>query len=251
MTTAFDLDPNIKWLFCFTHPDDELSIVAWINRLVKSGAQVYLAWSHSNPIREKESRKVASEIGLNQENLTFLTGTDGAICDELLNLKPQFESLISRVSPDRIACGAFEQGHLDHDATNFLVTEIFGGPIFEIPFYNSYVTRLMRMNRFSKEENQEIIDLTPEEQDLKVRLAKMYPSQNIYRCLLVHEALQFCLGRGINIHKTERMRLQGKIDYLRPIHADPVLKRLQNHKSWQRWESAVNAYRNEFTMASN
>ena len=46
-------------------------------------------------------------------------------------LLSSFRAMMARVKPDRVVCGAFEQGHLDHDATHWLVTHSFDGPVFE------------------------------------------------------------------------------------------------------------------------
>ena len=110
-----------------THPDDEISICAWIKRLAQNGNPVYLNWTHSNPIREAEAIEVAGKLGVPKANLSFMGATDGNIRFEMAELLPKFQDLLDRVRPDRVACGAFEQGHLDHDATNWLVNRAFHG----------------------------------------------------------------------------------------------------------------------------
>ena len=47
--TLFDADIGERWLFCMTHPDDEISICAWIRRLTDAGVDVFLSWTHSTP----------------------------------------------------------------------------------------------------------------------------------------------------------------------------------------------------------
>jgi LmbE family N-acetylglucosaminyl deacetylase len=242
--SAFDLDPNLRWLFCMTHPDDEISICAFVRRLVLNGNQVFISWTHSKPVREREARKVAKLLGVPQTHLRFFHATDGQVCHEIPELLSQFRSLVKEVGPDRICCGAFEQGHIDHDATNFLVSHSFDGPIYEIPFYHTYLTRLQILNRFSDGIGQEILPLTEPEQEFKLSVARSYPSQNIWRILLLYELSHKMLGRRKLLMKTERMRLQSHFNYRRPNHPPKLARRVKNCETWKRWKSAVRmAYR--------
>src|SRR5438445_654803 len=65
-------EPGFRWLFCLTHPDDEIAIGAWIRRLTKSGCDVFLSWSHDTPIREEEARAAAEMLGVPQNRLIML-----------------------------------------------------------------------------------------------------------------------------------------------------------------------------------
>ncbi|MEA2552601.1 MAG: hypothetical protein QOJ65_777, partial [Fimbriimonadaceae bacterium] len=153
---AFDTNPKLRWLFCMTHPDDEISICAWIRHLTQQGNEVHISWTHSNPTREAEARAVSLLLGVPNKHLHFLHSTDGRIPEEMPILLRKFQNLMDEVRPDRVCCGAFEQGHLDHDATNFLVRHSFHGPIFEIPFYHTYLTRFQRLNRFAHPAGEEV-----------------------------------------------------------------------------------------------
>ena len=62
--TAFDTDPGIRRLFCFTHPDDELGIAVWVRRLTAAGAGVHLSWTHRTDAREREAREAAKVLGV-------------------------------------------------------------------------------------------------------------------------------------------------------------------------------------------
>jgi LmbE family N-acetylglucosaminyl deacetylase len=239
---VFSTDPKLKWLFCLTHPDDEISICVWIKRLVENGNQVYLSWTHSYPIREHEARNVAKMLGVPQENLTFFAATDGSVCDELSTLLPQFKKLMDTVQPDRVCCGAFEQGHIDHDATNFLVNKTFSGPVLEIPFYHTYLTRAQRINHFSQPQGQEILHLTKQEQELKKKVARLYPSQNIWSVLLTYEAWQVARFKPIALAKTERMRFQTHCDFKTPNHEPALARRVVFSKIWKRWRRALRKY---------
>jgi LmbE family N-acetylglucosaminyl deacetylase len=237
----FDAEPTLRWLFCMTHPDDEISICAWIRRLVKNGNTVYLSWTHSNPVREREARAVALILGVPQSNLYFHAAADGSACHQIPDLLPNFRKMIATVQPDRIACGAFEQGHIDHDTTNFLVNHTYDGPVLEIPFYHTYTKRLQTLNRFSDPRGQEILELEPDERDLKKMIARQYPSQNIWNVLLWYEVWQKTRLRPTELPRTERMRLQRHHNFLRPNHPPRLALRVMRSKTWRRWREAIKA----------
>src|SRR5579871_4435618 len=186
----FDRDPSLRWAFCMTHPDDEISICAWIKFLVENQNQVFLSWTHSTPEREREARAAAALIGVHQDHLRFFNAPDGDVVDHIASLVQPFKDWFSIVKPDRVCCGAFEQGHIDHDSTNFVVNQAFHGPVLEIPFYHSYIVRLQRINRFADPRGEEVRPLDKFEQRFKKMLAKQYPSQRIWSVLLWYEVLQ-------------------------------------------------------------
>ncbi|MBC8063387.1 MAG: PIG-L family deacetylase [Chlorobia bacterium] len=237
--TAFDLDPKIRWLFCMTHPDDEIAICAWIKRLTDAGAEVFLNWTHSCPVRESEGRIVATILGISDSNLRFMSATDGKVCDELAELKPKFQALIDCVQPNRVCCAAFEQGHLDHDSTNWLVNQTFKGPIFEVPLYHPYTRRLQRMNAFSTSIGQESLALRPEEWQLKLQVAKSYKSQNIWSVLWWYEAWQTVRFKPVELRKRELMRFQTHKDFAQPNLPEPLRSEVVASAQWHRWLAAV------------
>lgn len=238
---CFDHDPELRWLFCPTHPDDELAICCWIRRLTQQGNEVYISWTHTSEERTEEARNAARQLGVPQENLYFHPGRDGQVCEQLTELLPSFRSMMDRVKPDHVACGAFEQGHLDHDATNWLVNLAFGGPILEFPLYHTYLTKLQVLNRFADPTAQEILNLDPAEQRFKVDLAKQYPSQNIWSVLLAYECWQAIRLRAVELRKTERLRVQTHKDWERPNLPDGLAAKVQASDNWKRWLEALGA----------
>lgn len=226
-----------------THPDDEISICAWIQRLVRNGNPIYMSWTHSNTVREREARAVSLILGVPQANLFFFEATDGSACDEIPALLPKFRELMEEVRPNRVVCGAFEQGHIDHDTTNYLVNHTFDGPVLEAPFYHTYLNRLQTLNRFSDPRGQEILDLDPDEWALKKMVARQFPSQNIWSVLLWYEAWQRARLKPGSLPRTERLRLQTHANFLRPNHPPRLATRVGRSKTWQRWKSAVRAAR--------
>lgn len=235
----FDNRRNLKWLFWMTHPDDEIAICAWIRRLVAAEKPVYLCWSHSDPEREAEARAAADLLGVPQDHLRFFNGRNRTLCHHLSEILPPAQEWVDHVKPDRICCGAFEQGHMDHDATNMLVNRIYRGPVLEIPFYHNWATAVQTFNRFTIPKGEEILELTEDEQDFKKRLAKMYPSQRIWNNLLMYEALQTARLKRGELVATERMRLQTHKDFLRPNHPPVLAAKLRNTRKWRRWAEAV------------
>lgn len=239
---AFDPDPSLRWMFCMTHPDDEISICAWIRRLTQQGNDVHLCWTHSNPVREAEARAVGLLLGVRQDRLHFVGGSDGHVPEEMPSLLPRLAAIVETVQPDRIACGAFEQGHLDHDATNFLVAKAFSGPICEIPFYHTYLTRFQRLNRFAIAAGEETLELDLNEQKLKTAIARQFPSQNIWSVLLWYEVWQKAKRKPTELTQAERMRMQGNLDYRKPNLPPRLANKVQASTLWERWLKAVNSF---------
>lgn len=239
--TVFDPDPQLRWLFCLTHPDDELAISAWISQLVRQGNEVHLMWTHSTPLREAESRAATQQLGVPQGNLIFLDATDGSVCEELGALLPRFREVMRTLNPDRVACGAFEQGHIDHDATNWLVNHSFRGPVLEFPLYRTYALPFQVINRFSDPTGQEVRGLSEDEQELKIALSKAYPSQTIGRILVAYHAIHRLLRRSAPLATTERMRVQTHFDFDRPNHPMPLAGFVERSNQWQRWLGALRA----------
>lgn len=238
---AFDPDPQVRWLFCMTHPDDEIAICAWIRRLVDAGAEVWLSWTHSTPIRHAEALAAARRLGVPRDRLFFHEGTDANCCDEMDILLSTFRAMIGICRPDRIACGAFEQGHIDHDTTNFLVHQVFKGPIYEIPFYYSYLTRLPRVNRFENPEGEEVLKLEREQVRFKIDYAKGFPSQRVWVNMIFANLQAMITGDG-PLGNSERMRLQGRTDFRKPQHSPGLSLQIEESETWARWLAAVDRF---------
>lgn len=236
---AFDTDPKLRWLFCLTHPDDEIAICAWIRLLASHNVDVFLSWTHDTPVREAEARAGAERLGVPQDRLFFHHGTDGSVLEEIPSLEAPFSMMLDAVRPSRVVCGAFEHGHLDHDATNFLVNRCFDGPVFEVPFYHSYLTWLQTLNRFADPEGEQILKLTDEEQRFKSAFSKLFPSQNIRSILVWYELYRGITFRPIELKQKERMRLQTHLDFLTPSGPPALAKRVADSPQWRRWSGAI------------
>jgi hypothetical protein len=225
-----------------THPDDEIAICVWARRLIEHGHEVFLSWTHHNSIREAEARRAANFLGVPQDHLFFFGAADGRSVEQLDQLLPMFERLMANVRPDRVVCGAFEQGHLDHDTTNFLVAHTFSGTICEFPLYHTYLTKAPVINRFADPRGEEIIHVPREEQRFKLQLARQYPSQRIWRNLICYEVLHTVKLRPARLRRTERMRIQGPIDYSRPNLPPLLAQKVERSRRWQYWFGHVRAF---------
>lgn len=235
---ALDLSPSLNWLFCFAHPDDELAVAAMMRKLLSAGARVRAAWFHSTPERKSESESACRMIGIDG-SLTFFENADGNFIGDLAQLRKDVESVLVATQPDRVVCAAFEQGHLDHDALNLVIARSFGGTIVEFPEYWPYTPRVRAMNRFADPTGEEILDLSLEEQAWKRRLARLYPSQGIRGYVGWYELWTMLKLRPARLVRTERVRIQGEIDYSKPIHNGRVLASVLRSQEWARWVEAT------------
>ncbi len=142
-------EPGEKWLFIFAHPDDD-SLICGSMRLIKErGGDVHAVWLVSGlsprgiKVREKEVQSAMDLVGISRKNRYFLRLP---VCF-LLNFsysKKRLFPLVDSINPAKIVVPAFEGGHVDHDATNFLGVEsakhlTTRNPniiVYEYPLYN-------------------------------------------------------------------------------------------------------------------
>lgn len=228
-------------LFAFCHPDDEVAIFAAMHRMVKNGALLSALWTHSTSIREAESRAALDLIELAGDQQFYLGGPDGELPEAMPTLLPKVQSVIQTVKPDRIISVAFEQGHLDHDATNYMVNCAFDGPVAEYPMYTPYTVRIPTINRFADATGEVVISLTPEEQALKERAVRHYPSQTIHRNAFWYQIWQALRLRPVRLNATERARWQPPTDFRQPVVLPPAREAVLASPQWQRWLAAIEA----------
>jgi LmbE family N-acetylglucosaminyl deacetylase len=234
--TAFDPNPAERWLFVFPHPDDEIAIIGWIHHLQSLGIPLACAWVHATPVREAESRAVFRPLGI--DTLQFGPGEDGHFVEQLPQLGDWLRSVAEEFRPTRIVTTAFEQGHLDHDATNFLINRVPSVPVLELPLYHPYDRIWQTMNQFAGEGKSESRHLTPEEHELKCRLLRAYPSQRLGTILQTARTIKRLTGRP-DPFLTEHLRFQTHVDFARPNHAPRDSARIIKSCRWARWISAI------------
>jgi len=187
-------------------------------------------------------------ICVQQENLFFHKMPDGELCRHLEELVEKWKEVVREVEPTRVAVGAFECGHLDHDSTNFAVNQareslgLTAMPIFEVPFYHTYFTRIPVINRFANAEGEEVLMLTDEEQRMKIRASRMYPSQRIGLYLMGYTLLKAVSLRPIRLCATERMRLQTHLDFFEPNLPEGLKEKVKSSEKWRTWVEALRRY---------
>lgn len=236
------LDPKLRWLFCPTHPDDELAAAITIRRLTAQGADVWISWTHSNPVREAEGRRAAKLLGIPDDHLIFFGATDGKVCDEMPELRSRFKAMIDLIQPDVVVCGAFEQGHLDHDATHVLLRTTFRGTVYEFPLYHTYRTRLQKVNRFSNPKGEACVHLSKEERAFKTQMARGYPSQNVFQLIVAYAIIHRAKNPRSSIVSTERFRPATHTDFRTPNHPAVIARKVQKTPQWKRWQGAMDRF---------
>lgn len=233
---AFDSESGLVRLFLFAHPDDEIALCCWIRELVQRGETVHLGWMHTTPTRRAEAEQAAKALGVT--NLRFFGTPDGTLAEEMAGWVPKVRTWIEDTMPDRVYTGAFEQGHLDHDATHWIIRQAYAGPIFETPLYHPYCTRFPVMNRFANTSDEEVKSLTKAQIRFKKDYAKSFPSQNIWRNLLAAESRLRATQKD-SLAASERLRLATNREFGIPALPPKLAQRVGRSKKWQRWLRAL------------
>lgn len=239
---AFDPDPEQRWAFVFAHPDDEISIGAWIRRLTQAGARVDLVFTHGTPERFAEARDSARLMGVDAQRVTTLGLPDRYLAENLSQMRKTLQQALDPLCPDRVVTCAFEQGHLDHDATHVAVVRSFPGPVFEVPLYHTYAQPVQVVNEFSTPDLAEVLELSDSETDLKRQLLACYPSQHLRALLVWYSLLQkFSPGRP-PLAQREVMRPALWTDFRHPFHPEALAKRVMRSSRWARWLTALERF---------
>ncbi len=157
-----NLDPGLIYLFLFAHPDDDTFIAGTMRTLIGRGAEVHAAWLTSGDFlgqgerRERELFEAAKMLGLVPERIHLLRLPDLGLVSRLSDATRLVSDLYGSLKPDRVFADAFEGGHPDHDAVNFLAYEArlrsgVRAELFEFPLYNGtgpFLHWRWRINRF-------------------------------------------------------------------------------------------------------
>lgn len=236
-TIFLESDPK-ACLFVFAHEDDELSSVTIMKKLVEEGKNVYIIWitdgsGTANPeVREQESRKLMKLLGVPSENLFFLGFKDTKSIYYLDDIVDKLKSFLREKRPSQIYVDAYEGGHPDHDVANFTTSQAvremeLSSLLYEVPEYNGYQTRLLRINSFIPAESPTVYTPVKRRYFLfKMRSLLSYRSQFFLLIPLV--AL---LVFKNNFFKGEPCRLMPDWDYLKPPHEG----KLAYERGYSRW----------------
>ncbi len=151
-----------KVLFVFAHPDDESFICGAMRIALDAGSEVNGAWVTSGDFfgggkrREAALWEAMAILGLDQSRVHLLRVPDLGIVSEMPRAAELTAKLLDELKPNKIFVDAFEGGHPDHDAVNFLAYEAstragINPEIYEFPLYNgsgSFLHWKWRINRF-------------------------------------------------------------------------------------------------------
>jgi N-acetylglucosamine malate deacetylase 1 len=134
-------------LFLFAHPDDEAFICGAMRMALDAGAQVHGAWVTSGDFFGGGKRREAALwegmdiLELDESRVHLLRIPDLGIVAEMPRAAEIVAKLVGELKPAKIFVDAFEGGHPDHDAVNFLAYEGsaragISPEIYEFPLYN-------------------------------------------------------------------------------------------------------------------
>ncbi len=141
------LDPQSRYLFLFAHPDDEVLIAGTMRGLLARGAFMHAAWVTSGDYfggRERREAELASAmgiLGLDEKRTRLLRLPSLGLLAQLRHGCERVAEVMNETQPDIVFVNAYEGGHPDHDAVNFMayagLREL--GPktrLLEFPLYN-------------------------------------------------------------------------------------------------------------------
>lgn len=146
-------------IFLLAHQDDEIAILKSIKTIIEKNERIYIFFLtngnnskyNDNLLikkREKESKKVLSELGVNLENVIFLGNLLKIKSYKLINkLDKTYQKLSKFINNINgkitIYSHAWEGGNIDHDSTFILTLKLIRNyskilTSYQFPFYNSY-----------------------------------------------------------------------------------------------------------------
>ena len=151
-----------RYLFLFPHPDDDVFVAGLMRRLLRGRATITGAWLTSggaggdSVVREQEIEAAMDILGLPPDGRVLLRLPDMGLLGVMGSGADLVAGLIARYRPHGVFVTAFEGGHVDHDAANFIAAEAVrragaDAALFEYPTYNasgSARTRGLRINGF-------------------------------------------------------------------------------------------------------
>ncbi len=240
------------------HPDDEVvGACTAIRRARAQGASVQAAflttglpapdrlwpWNRKRHAamlsrRREEAGRVAGELQL--ETYSFSTSASRTAKDRLAGYWKLIDLLLTKLRSDAIWVPAYEGGHPDHDAANFVAGQFRErAAVWEFSEYN-FSGGKVRSNEFVTETGDEIeIRLTEDEKQFKRRMLRLYASE---RTNLRHIHCDREVFRPLAAYDYAKPPHEGKLFYQRfqwvPFHPrvnhvrpDQVLRAFREFRS--------------------
>ena len=125
-------------LFLFAHPDDEIFSAGTMRRLLNNNADVHGLWvtsgdARSNAkVRESELRAGLQILGVKDSRIHLLRLPNRGLLPILDHAIERVAGVLQEIMPDKIFVTAYEGGHIDHDAVNFIAYEGLNNSHFDI-----------------------------------------------------------------------------------------------------------------------
>lgn len=135
-------------------------------------------------VRRNEASHALALAGV--KDIFFLGDSAGPFCDQelFLNLDAAVEAFaaaVEREQPEALLTLAYEGGHPDHDACNFIMSVIaprFALPAWEMPLYHRSADGISAQQKFVRESPEEhLLRATPKEVQIKRAMFQAYQSQ--------------------------------------------------------------------------
>lgn len=187
-------------LILVAHPDDETIGAAGIMQRTRDAIVVFAtdgaplnpnSWqafgSREAYVNERKNEALQALDIIGIQNVEFLAdrAPETFIDQELYwHLEPAFSALADAVrtySPGSILTLAYEGGHPDHDCCAFLGAQLgkkFSLPVWEMPLYHRRGDgQLERQNFLAPQSNEQTLELSPAELELKKTMLQTYVSQ--------------------------------------------------------------------------
>lgn len=181
----------MKVLLLCAHPDDEVFVCGKMFSFIKRH-EVHIAWATSGDLfgkgelRERELSLASDVLGVEREHRYLLRFPDMGLVRYLGQCWNFIESLINGIQPTQVFVPAYEGGHPDHDALNFVAHSVWkhlhqSFSLLEFPLYNGtgpFFFLWLRVNSFvpgTRQIEKHLLDTA--QIALKSRLIEIYNSQ--------------------------------------------------------------------------
>ncbi len=180
------VEKHSRYLFVFAHPDDEVYTAGLIHRLVTTGKAVTTVFLTNGDAganaedRETELAKSMKVIGINPENTVKLGFLEKNVLRSLTAVSIALDGIVEELRPTCVLGMDFEGGHIIHDSASFVTAHIVGK--YRLPHYVFPVYHLQNGQRkaalfISGRETTDVIDLSPEEALVKIRVLEAHAGQ--------------------------------------------------------------------------
>ena len=139
-------------VFIFAHQDDEIGCFHEIEGKIYIGNQVLIFYLTSgsfsgkkNLIRNNESIKVLSKLGVQKKNIFFIghltNSPDGVLVDNIDTVFNIMLKILRKATIENLYFMAWEGGHQDHDAAHYIGVKLaiernILDKAFQFPLYN-------------------------------------------------------------------------------------------------------------------